>query len=107
MSHPAQSKRITLYTKSECPLCDDAERIVMRCVARLNVLYEKVDISDSPSLQEEYGQTIPVVMIDDVPFFYGKVSEFRLRSLLAGEEPSGRYRAFLRSLPSLFRTLDP
>lgn len=106
-SVPKPPVRITLYTKRDCPLCDEADRIIRGCIAQRHVVYEQVDITQDPSLQKSYGQTIPVVAIDGNPLFFGKVSAFRLEKILSGQGVSERYKAFLRRFTSRFYTLIP
>jgi len=52
--------RLFLYTKPDCPLCDEARDIV-RDVVGGDVLLEEVDISDDEMLSGRYGKRIPVL----------------------------------------------
>jgi hypothetical protein len=52
--------RLFLYTKPDCPLCDEAREIV-RDVVGGAVLLEEVDISDDEMLSRRYGKRIPVL----------------------------------------------
>lgn len=101
------SRTITLYTKADCTLCEEADRIIRRCIQGYAVHYEQVDIMRDPALQEAYGHTIPVVAIDGEPLFFGKVSAFRLHHILAGGGVSRRYRDYLRRFTSRFYTFLP
>ena len=55
---------LTLYTKPDCSLCDDAQAALERVRARIPFELEVVDISADPELAERYGERIPVVLVD-------------------------------------------
>ncbi|ACV49377.1 glutaredoxin family protein [Halomicrobium mukohataei] len=74
---------VTVYTREECHLCDDALRTirtVAESVAR-SVDIEVVDV-DEASLREEYGDRVPYVLVDDRPAFKFRVDERELRQKL-------------------------
>lgn len=87
---------VTLYKKTNCPLCDEADRVIQRCLAGWNVRYEIVDITHDEDLLHAYGHTVPVVAVDGEALFFGKISALRLQQVLLGRGFSARYRAFLR-----------
>jgi glutaredoxin len=75
--------RITLYTRPDCCLCDDA-RAAIGCVRRDQELeLEEIDISKDRALTEAYGERVPVVMIDGVPALELRVEEADLRRTIA------------------------
>jgi glutaredoxin len=53
-------KRLTLYGKPGCHLCDEARA----ALAALDVQVHEVDVSADPALHAEYGERIPVVELD-------------------------------------------
>ncbi len=55
-------RRAVLVTKSDCLLCDDAERLVRRYAVRFGVSVDVVDLAASPELQDEYGERVPVLL---------------------------------------------
>jgi glutaredoxin len=58
-------RRLTIYSKPGCHLCDDMKAIVRRVLdGRAGVLLEQVDISTDPVLVELYGLEVPVLMVD-------------------------------------------
>ncbi|GAA4589563.1 glutaredoxin family protein [Planotetraspora phitsanulokensis] len=75
--------RITLLGKPGCHLCDDARVIVERVAQDLGVAWEERDITVSPDDMAEYGEMIPVVLVDGVQHDYWRVNESRLRAALA------------------------
>lgn len=75
--------RITVYSKENCCLCDQAKTIIERVRRYWELEIEEVDISNDPQLWEMYREKIPVVAIDGEPVFFGKVSELWLKRELA------------------------
>jgi hypothetical protein len=73
---------VTLYTKQDCGLCDEALAAIERVRARRDLTLELVDITTDPSLVASYGERIPVVEMDGVPVFELRVDEDTLERLL-------------------------
>ena len=76
---------LTLYTKPDCSLCDDAAGGPRARAARVPFDLEVVDISADSGLAERYGERIPVVLVDGVEAFEYVVDEQR-----AGATPRRR-----------------
>ncbi len=72
---------VVLYTRSDCPLCEEALEVLQRHRERLPGI-EIVDIGDEPELVVEFGDWVPVVEIDGTVRFRGCVDEMLLRRLL-------------------------
>ncbi|HEY1487049.1 MAG TPA: glutaredoxin family protein [Micromonosporaceae bacterium] len=75
--------RITLFTKPGCHLCDDARVAVQRIAAAAGVGWTEIDITDDDDLMDEYGEMIPVILLDGRVHGYWRVEEERLRRDLA------------------------
>lgn len=73
-------RRVVLYTRAGCHLCDDARDLLVRHGLRP----ESVDIDADPQLRERYDCCVPVVVIDGVERFRGRVNEVLLLRLLRG-----------------------
>ncbi|GHE43367.1 thioredoxin family protein [Streptosporangium violaceochromogenes] len=78
-----QDHRITLLGKPGCHLCDDARAVIARVAAELGVPWQERDITLSESDQAEYGEMIPVTLIDGVQHDFWRVDESRLRAALS------------------------
>jgi glutaredoxin len=78
---------LTLYTKPDCHLCEEARAALERVRTRVPFEFEAVDISADPELAERYGTRIPVVLIDGREAFEYEVDERELERLL--EIPAG------------------
>jgi glutaredoxin len=75
--------KLTLYTKPDCCLCDEALESLERVRAERPFELEAVDISNDPDLVRRYGDRIPVVHVSGMPTFDYRVDEDELRRLLA------------------------
>jgi glutaredoxin len=75
--------QLTLYTKTDCPLCDDAARALERVRTRVPFELEVVDIEQDAALRDRYGERVPVVLVDGEPEFEYFVDERRLEDRLA------------------------
>jgi hypothetical protein len=51
------------------------------------LLVEEIDIDGDPRLAAEYGEKVPVIVIDGRPRMWGRPNEVLLRRLLRGREP--------------------
>lgn len=69
---------VTLYTKQNCPLCDDAESALQALKTKWNLSIEKIDIYEDDSLLELYQLRIPVVQVNDEVLVEGIVNEDNL-----------------------------
>lgn len=75
---------ITVYTREDCHLCEEATETIERVAADagVEVRLDLVDVDEEPSLREEYGDRVPYVLVDGRPAFKYRVDRPRLRRLL-------------------------
>jgi hypothetical protein len=81
---------ITLLSRPGCHLCDEARAVIARVAADLGVPWQERDITRSQDDLREYGEMIPVTLIDGVQHDFWRVSEQRLRAALAALAASGQ-----------------
>ena len=74
--------RVTLLTRAGCHLCADAAAVLVRITSGLAVPYAEIDVDGDPELRAEYGDRVPVILIDGAEHGYWKVEETRLRAAL-------------------------
>ena len=74
--------RVVVYTKPGCHLCEDACAVVARVAGDVGVSWEDVDISDDDALMRQWGEYIPVIMVDGKVHDWFRVREDRLRAAL-------------------------
>jgi glutaredoxin len=75
-------RRITVYSKPGCHLCDRAKDVLNRCRQRVAFEIEVVDISQNPELLARYGEDIPVILLDGQEIARHFVRERKLLELL-------------------------
>ncbi len=78
--------RITLYTRTNCPLCDEAADVLTDHSHWLPPA-EEVDIDSDPQLAQRFDTCVPVVACDGELRFRGRVDETLLRRLIEGTPP--------------------
>jgi glutaredoxin len=64
---------VTLYTRQNCCLCDQAKAVVAAARARAEFTYEEIDIDSDPDLVRRYNDEVPVIAIDRVKAFIYKL----------------------------------
>jgi glutaredoxin len=74
---------VTLYTRRNCCLCDDAKSVLHAARARVPFDYEEFDIDADPELRRLYNDEVPVIAIDGVKAFRYKVDMNELLKRLA------------------------
>jgi hypothetical protein len=76
--------RVVVLTRQGCHSCEVAEADVRRICAELDVEWATADVDADPELRGEYGDRVPVFLVDGVEHGYWKVEEDRLRRALTG-----------------------
>ncbi|MGY1698885.1 glutaredoxin family protein [Geodermatophilus sp. SYSU D00766] len=77
MAEPAP--RLELLTRAGCHLCVAASETLARIAAEAGVASREVDVDADPELQAEYGDRVPVVLLDGREHSYFTVDVPRLR----------------------------
>jgi glutaredoxin len=77
-------ERIVIVTRVGCHLCEQAQATVTRVATDLGVAYREVDVDADLALAGEFGDRVPVVLVDGTEHTYWNVDERRLRRALAG-----------------------
>ena len=76
------SRKITIYSKPDCHLCDVAKDVVDRCRQKVDFALDVIDISQNPELLERYRNDIPVILLDGKEIARHFVRERQLLELL-------------------------
>jgi len=76
-------RRVTLYTRAGCCLCDDVKRVLAEARRHVQFDYLEVDIDGDPELRRLYNDQVPVVAIDGVKAFKYRVDLEAFRKKLA------------------------
>jgi glutaredoxin len=78
--------RVTLVTRPGCHLCEEAAKVL----DRIGEPWTELDVESDIELEREYGDRVPVVLLDGKEHGYWRIEEERLRSDLA--RPPGASR---------------
>jgi glutaredoxin len=81
MSTPSPAP-VTVLTRQQCSLCDKAAEVVRRVCAELGVAWTSTDVDSDPELRAEYGDRVPVVLINGREHGFWRVEEDRFRAAL-------------------------
>lgn len=79
--------RLTLVTRAGCHLCEVAKEAIDRVVAVTGDRWVEVELSGDPELEQEYGDRVPVVLLDGREHGYWRVEEERLLRDLTSTRP--------------------
>lgn len=80
---PPADHRLILLARAGCHLCDDARATLARVAAELGTPWSEQDVDADTELRAEYGDRVPVVLLDGREHGYWRVEEDRLRRALA------------------------
>lgn len=73
VSEESRSEMITLYTRTNCPLCDEAKLMLQLVQEDFPVDYIEIDIESDDRLHEKYMLMIPVLEKDNEVLLYGNI----------------------------------
>jgi glutaredoxin len=67
--------QVIIYTRSRCPLCDEAKHFLEAEQKRLGFSLSAIDVDTNPDLKARYDKCVPVVEVDGKEHFRGKINE--------------------------------
>ena len=93
---------ISIYSKPDCPLCDEMTALVSRVKGKETWIIEHINIESDPELEAEYKEQIPVMFINGRKAFKAHVSEGALKKKIMkakelNQDESGLPEPFLSS----------
>lgn len=71
--------RLTLYTRSGCHLCEQAEDLLAMTAAS----YQVVDVDADEAIRQAYGLRVPVLLRGETVLLEGRIEERDLLALVA------------------------
>jgi glutaredoxin len=74
---------VTLYTKPGCHLCERAKEVLTRCRQQVEFEFQEIDISNVPALLTQFGNDIPVILLDGKEIARHFLRERKLLELLS------------------------
>jgi glutaredoxin len=79
---PRAPVEIVLYTRQGCHLCETAHEQLETARRRWGFRLALIDVDTDPELIRQYGDSVPVVMIDGKVRFRGRINNVLLTRLL-------------------------
>jgi glutaredoxin len=73
---------VTLMSRPGCRPCATAQADLDRICGELGVTLTVHDVDTDPELRAEYGDRVPVILVDGVEHGFWRVEEERLRRAL-------------------------
>lgn len=61
----ATRPRVMLLTRTNCHLCEPVRATVVRVCTAAGESWREVNVDSDPDLRSEYGDQVPVVLVDD------------------------------------------
>ncbi|MEU6150700.1 glutaredoxin family protein [Actinosynnema sp. NPDC047251] len=77
------SHHVTLVSRVDCHACEQARADLERICGELEVPWDVQDVDSDRELRAEYGDRVPVILVDGAEHGYWSVEEDRLRAALA------------------------
>jgi glutaredoxin len=77
-----QPAAITLLSRSGCHLCEAARAVVAEQAALAGVDWVEVDVDTDEDLRADFGDLVPVVLVDGLEHAHYRVDPARLRAAL-------------------------
>jgi len=74
--------QVVIYSRVNCHLCQDAEKIVREVLVEIHFGLEVIDINGDQELERLYGEEVPVITINGDVHDYYKVDKQRLLKAL-------------------------
>jgi glutaredoxin len=75
--------KVTLYSRPNCCLCDEAKRQLEDLRRRIDFDIEVINIDEDEALRRLYNDDVPVVMIDGKKAFQHRLDPDEFLDLLA------------------------
>ncbi len=75
-------KQVTLLTRPGCHLCDEARSVVLAAAGPAGAEVTEINVDDDRELRAEYGDMVPVVLVDGVQHGYFRIDGARLERAL-------------------------
>ncbi len=81
-SSAGQPRRLVLYGRAWCHLCDDMRAALEPLIDGAGVRLDVIDIDSDPALQARYDEWVPVLVLDGVELCHYHLDEARVRAAL-------------------------
>jgi glutaredoxin len=73
---------VSIYSRKECHLCEEALKVLQKLKDELGFEISEIFIDGDKELEKQYGEQVPVTLIDGVHHDYWRVDPVRFKSSL-------------------------
>jgi len=87
---PLPAHHVTVYTRVDCHLCAEAIAQAEAIAEETGAGFSTVNVDLDPDDRAEYGDRVPVILVDGVEHGYYRVEPDRLRRALRSDGGRGR-----------------
>ena len=87
-------RKLTLYSRKECCLCDEMKEVVREVAANIPVEIEEIDVDRSAPLRAEFGDQVPLLFVDGKKAFKYRVTAKELERRLSKPDRSRKWLPF-------------
>lgn len=70
---------VSIYSRSNCHLCDVALEVLEQMQSEFSFTINKKLIDGDLELEDKYGESVPVILINNVPHDFFRVNPERFR----------------------------
>ena len=74
---------VRIYSRSNCHLCDVALETLESFQGEFDFKIDKQLIDGKPELEEKFGESVPVILINNEPHDFFRVDPERFRSAIS------------------------
>lgn len=74
---------VSIYSRSNCHLCDVALEVLVQMQGEFSFTINKKLIDGDTQLEEKYGESVPVILINNEPHDFFRVDPERFRSAMS------------------------
>ena len=75
--------KVSIYSRSNCHLCDVALETLESFLTEFTFVIEKILIDGNLELESKYGESVPVILINDAPHDFFRVNPDRFRAAMS------------------------
>lgn len=83
MTSGAPTPRVMFLTREQCHLCDLARPLLRDLCRTLDEPWAEVDVDSDPELRVEFGDQVPVVLVDSEPVCVYHIDAGAVRAALS------------------------
>jgi glutaredoxin len=80
---PRSGTDVTLITRTNCHLCEPARTTTARVCAAAGVPWAEVNVDSDPELRGEFGDRVPVVLVNGTEFAAFRIDPDELAAAIA------------------------